>query len=41
MQSIDLIAMLPELVLAADYPTLAAFAETLERLPVFVQTPAV
>ncbi|MEK1940131.1 MAG: glutathione S-transferase [Pseudomonas sp.] len=33
--------MLPDLVLAADYPTLAAFAETLERLPVFVQTPAV
>ncbi len=33
--------MLPERVLAADYPTLAAFAETLERLPVFVQTPAV
>ncbi len=33
--------MLPELVLSNDYPTLAAFAETLERLPVFIHTPAV
>ncbi|MGY4531639.1 glutathione S-transferase [Pseudomonas sp. TE3786] len=33
--------MTPHLVDAADYPQVAAYTEALERLPVFVQTPAV